>query len=53
MGTGAVELGATAAGLTGIATALAAIGVAVGAGVAAYKLWLKLTPEGQLKTAKK
>jgi hypothetical protein len=43
----------TMAGLTGIATAIAGIGLAIGAAVAAYQLWLRLTPEGQLKKAQK
>ena len=50
---GASLLGPIATGLTGIVTALGAIGAAILAAVAAYKLWLKLTPEGQLKKAKK
>ena len=42
-----------ATSLMGIVTALGAVGAAVGAIVLAYKAWLKLTPEGQLKAAKK
>ena len=50
---GGVTAGSTAAGLAGIATALGAIGAAVGVIVAGYKAWEKFTPEGQLKVATK
>ena len=50
---GAAAAGGVATGLLTIATALGAVLVAVGAVAAAYKIWLKTTPEGQLKTARK
>lgn len=49
---GAGMISETAAGLTGVATALGAVAVAVGVVIAAYQSWLRLSPEGHLKQAK-
>ena len=50
---GGVSAGSTAAGLAGLATALSGVAIAAGAAFAIYQAWLRLTPEGQLKKAKK
>ena len=46
-------LTATSAGLVGLGTAIAGVTAAIAAAYGIYKAWEKISPEGQLKTAKK
>ena len=50
-GLGAIE--GLAAGLTGVTTALGAVAAAAATVYGLYQAWLKLTPQGQVKTAER
>ena len=52
-GVGESALTATSAGLVGLGTAIAGVTAAIAAAYSIYKTWEKISPEGQLKTAKK
>ena len=52
-GVGESALTATSAGLVGLGTAIAGVTAAIAAAYSIYKAWEKISPEGQLKTAKK
>lgn len=52
-GIGESALTATSAGLVGLGTAIAGVTAAIAAAYGIYKAWEKISPEGQLKTAKK
>ena len=52
-GIGESALTATSAGLVGLGTAIAGVTAAIAAAYSIYKAWEKISPEGQLKTAKK
>ena len=53
MGAELTGMAGVTAAATGLAAALGAVAVAAGAAYGAYRLWLKYTPEGQLKAAQK
>ena len=52
-GIGESALTKTSAGLVGLGTAIAGVTAAIIAAYGIYKAWEKISPEGQLKTAKK